>query len=392
MARFEVRLIAAGKARSLTVDAPDAEAARAMLSGRGRILDVRRRRSWNLGRALDHNERHILFIRLAAMLESRVGLAEALRRMATSFEGRIRSVAQRLADAVEVGDDLPGAMERLPNDFPRTVVALVRAGGYGTGTPDALRNAARFETEMLSSSRDFQISLWVSVGHAVLGAVTMIATAHVLSPWMMKTELFRNSQVQVDVGWVELASDITTALVLAFLFGLLLLSALGVVGRRLAPVAVDRLMLALPVCRHLALGLSHYITLYKLSLLIGSGVGMDKALTLAADSANGGQLAEELRRAARAVAQGRSWTGPLRSIHATDRASLAGAESRAEMARTLHALALQHRDLYLLNVRLSQPVLRGIGIVFLGVAGVVLFGLTILPILQLADQLAKKAF
>lgn len=392
MARFEVRLIAAGKARSLTVDAADADAARAALSGRGRILSVRRRSSFTLARTLDHNERHILFIRLAAMLESKVGLAEALRRIASSFEGRIRRVAEQMADAVEIGDDLPGAMERLPGDFPATVVALVRAGGYGAGTPDALRNAATFETDMLSSARDFRIGLWISVGHALLGAVTMILTAHVLNPWLMQTDLIRNARTEVDVAWVELASNVTTGLVLAFLLLVAVLGTVGTLGRRLAPAVADRILFALPVYRHIALGLSHYITFHKLSLLISSGVGMDKALNLAADSADQGMLAEELRRAARAVVLGKGWAEALRSVHATDRASLAAAESRAEVARTLHALALQHRDLYLLNVRMAQPVLRGTAVVFLGVSGLVLFGLTILPILQISEQLAKQSF
>ncbi len=391
MARFEVRLIAAGKARSLTVDAADADAARAMVSGRGRILAVRRRPAWRLGRGLGHNERHILFIRLAAMLDSKVGLAEALRRIAAAFDGRIRRVAERMADAVETGDDLPGAMERLPGDFPATVVALVRAGGHGAGTSDALRNAAGFESDLLAPSRDFRIGLWVSAGHALLGAVTMIVTAHGLSPWMMGTDLFRDARHQVDVGWVQAASDVTTALVLLFLLAMGLIGAVATLGRRLAPAAADRLLLALPAYRHVALGLTHYVTFHKLALLVGSGVGMDKALALAADTADRGVLAEELRGAARAVVQGRSWAEVLRSVHPTDRASLAAAESRAEVARTLHALALQHRDLYLLNVRMAQPVLRGIAVAFLGMAGLVLFGLTILPILQLSEQLARQS-
>lgn len=391
MPRFEVRLIAAGKARTLLVEAGDADQARAQVSGRGRVLAVRRRPGWSFGRTLTHNERHILFIRLASMIDSRVGLAEALRRLATSFDGRIRRVAERMADAVEIGDDLPTAMERQPADFPPTVVALVRAGGQGVGTSEALRNAAGFEADLLKPTREFRGGLWASVAHALLGAGTMILTTHVLTPWLLRTELFRDARLKVDVGWILLSSNLTTAVVVAFLVALLTLGLLGTLGRRLAPVAVDRLFRALPVYRHIALGLEHYITFYKLSLLVGSGVGMDKALTLAAESAGIGALGGELRLAARAVVTGKPWAGALRSIHGTDRASLAAADSRADVARTLQALALQHRDLYLLNVGLAQPVMRGIGIVFLGMAGLVLFGLTILPILQIADQLARQA-
>lgn len=391
MPRFEVRLIAAGKARTLLVDASDADTARAQVSGRGRVLAVRRRPAWSLGRTLSHNERHILFIRLASMLDSRVGLAEGLRRLAASFDGRIRRVAERMADAVEIGDDLPTAMERQPADFPLTVIALVRAGGHGVGTSEALRNAAGFEADLLKPTREFRSGLWVAVAHALLGAVTMILTTHVLTPWLLGTDLFRDARTKVDVEWIVLSSNLSTLVVLLFLGGLASVTFLNIVGRRIAPVAVDRLFRVLPVYRHIAMGLEQYVTFHKLALLIGSGVGMDKALTLTAESAGSGALGGELRQAARAVVVGRPWTDALRSIHPTDRASLAAADSRAEVARTLQALALQQRDLYLLNVGLAQPVMRGVGIVFLGLSGMVLFGLTILPMLQMADQLARQA-
>lgn len=391
MPRFEVRLIAAGKARTLLVDAGDADQARAQVSGRGRVLAVRRRPGWHFGRTLSHHERHVLFIRMAAMLDSRIGLAEALRRLAASFDGRIRRVAERMADAVEIGDDLPTAMERQPADFPPTVVALVRAGGHGVGTSEALRNAAGFEADLLKPTREFRTGLWVSIAHALLGAGTMVLTTHVLTPWLLETELFRDARMKVDVDWILLSSNISTAVVMLFLGVLAGLGVLTTLGRRLAPVAVDRLFRILPVYRHIALGLEQYITFHKLALLVGSGVGMDKALTLAAESAGVGALGGELRLAARAVVTGKPWAGALRSVHSTDRASLAAADSRTDVARTLQALALQHRDLYLLNVGLAQPVMRGVGIVFLGLSAMVLFGLTILPVLQIADQLARQA-
>ncbi len=391
MPRFEVRLIAGGKARTLLVDASDADTARARVSGRGRILSVRRRPSWTLSRTLSHNERHILFIRLASMLDSRVGLAEALRRLASSFDGRIRRVAEQLADAVEIGDDLPTAMERQPADFPITVIALVRAGGYGIGTSEALRNAAGFESDMVRPMREFRSGLWVAIAHSLLGAVTMILTTHVLTPWLLSTDLFRDARTKVDIGWILLSSNLSTAVVVLFLGLLGGIAFLNGVVKPVAPVVVDRLFRLMPIYRHIASGLEQYVTFHKLALLIGAGVAMDKALSLIGEAAGRGVLGGELRQAARAVVMGRPWTDALRSIHPTDRASLAAADNREEVARTLQTLAQQHRDLYLLNVGLAQPMMRGVGIVFLGLSGMVLFGLTILPMMQIADQLARQA-
>lgn len=389
MARFEVKLIAAGQARTMEIEAPDADAARAALSARGRILRVRRRGIGSL-RSLGRNERHILFIRLAAMLESRVGLVDGLRRIGGSFRGHIRTTAERLADAVETGDDLAAAMARLPRDFPASVVALVRAGGFGEGTPAALRSAAAFESAMVKARQGFRSGLWVAVLYALLGTAIMIGTAHWLTPMLMETEIFRSARAAVDIGWVELASDLSSALALLFLGALATLGGLATLGRRIAPRGVERLMMRIPFYRDIALGVQNHVTMHELALLIGGGVGLDRALTITAEATAPGALRDDLRAASRAVVAGRPWADALRTVHPTDRAALAAAENRTEVARTLHALAQQHRDLYLHAVAVAEPILRGTSIMFLGIAGAVLFGLTILPVLQLSDHLTRQ--
>jgi general secretion pathway protein F len=397
VARFAVRLIAAGRARTLEIDAESADAARNALSGRGRVLAVRRKPSarWagvGIVRALDRNERHILFVRLAAMLESRVGLAEALRRIAQSFQGHIRRTAERLSDAVETGDDLATAMQRFPRDFPAAVVALVRAGGFGGGTPDALRSAASFEASLAEAREGFQAGLWIAVFYAVLGAAVMIGTAHVFTPMLMETDVFREARAAVDIGWVELASDLTSVIVVLFLAALLGLFLLASVGRSVVPRLAERAALGLPVYRDIALGVQNHVIFHELSLLVGGGVGLDRALRLAAEAAPPGALRDDLTRAAESVAAGFPWADALRTVHPTDRASMAAAENREELARTMHALAEQHRDLYLHAVRVARPILHGLSMIFLGIAGAVLFGLTILPVLQVADHIARNPF
>lgn len=392
MPRFEVKLISGGRARTLEVDAPDVGAARALLSPRGRIVGVRRRAIPTLTPALARNERHILFIRLAAMLESKVGLADALRRIAGSFRGQIKRTAERLADSIETGDDLASAMARLPRDFPTMVIAMIRAGGFGQGTSAALRSAAAFETEMISAYQNLRSGLWVAILYALLGTGLMIGTAHFLTPMLLETEIFRSAREAVDIGWVEVVSDVTTLLALLFLGTLAFLGALRTVGRWFAPRAVERFMLLMPIYRDIALGVQTHIIFYELALLIRGGVGLDRALRLTAEAAPPGALREDLIAASRAVVSGQPWAEALQTVHATDRASLSAAENRAEVVRTLHALSQQHRDLYLHAASIAEPLLRGISIVFLGVAGAVLFGLTILPVLQLSEQISKQAF
>lgn len=86
MPRFEVSILAGGRRRSLSVTAADETAARAALSHCGRVLAVRRRGVWSdAGIRLGRAERSILMIRLAALIESRIGLADGLRRLAEIF-------------------------------------------------------------------------------------------------------------------------------------------------------------------------------------------------------------------------------------------------------------------------------------------------------------------
>ncbi len=389
MPLFRVRLIADGKARTLEIDAPDGETARILASARGRVLDVTRRRGYALQRGIGRNERHILFIRLASMLESKVGLADALRRIEQSFGGRLRQVAAGLADAVELGDDLATAMARRSQDFPETVVALVRTGGFGDGTPAALRTAAAFEEEMGRARERLGGGLLLAVGHALVAASIMVGTAYWLTPMLMEAEVFRSAKGAANIDWVETVADVATSLALAFIVVLLTLAGLATLGRRLAPAAVERMILAIPFFRDLALGLRNYVTFFELSLLIQGGIGIDRALRIVADGSPEGAMRRELLAAAQAVTSGLPWPGALRGIHPTDRASLAAAANREEISRTLRALATEHRDLYLFATSVVDPVLRSASVVLLGIAGAVLFGLTVLPILQLAEHLAR---
>lgn len=393
MAWFEVRLIAGGRVRSIEVEAPDVRGARDQLSARGRILEVRRRRkvgTWS--RSLDRNERHILFIRLAAMLESKVGLAEALRRIAASFRGRIRRTAERMADAVELGDDLAGAMQRQPRDFSPTLVALVRAGGFGEGTATALRTAAEFEQQLAGARQSFRSGLLLAVLYVVMSGVVMVGTSFFLTPLLLETEVFKRAGEEVDVGWVYLLSDLTTGVVALVLLALGLMAGVATVGRRLAPRQADRAMQRVPLYRDIALGVQNHVTFRELSLLVGGGVPIDRALSLTAEGAPPGALRADLEAATRAVTLGLPWTDAMRGVHGTDRASLAAAENRSELARSLAALAEQYRDLYLHAVAVTEPVLRGISVAVVGVAGIVMFGLTIIPILQLAEHISRQPY
>lgn len=394
MPAYEGRVLVNGKVRTLYAKAADAEGARMALGLRGRVIEVRRRSRLTWTSPLTSSERHTLMIRLASMVEAKVSLTEALDKLAIAFRGRIRFVAERLRDAIETGDDLPMAMDNLPEDFPPMIAALVKAGHHGVGTPGALRDAADFEREMSGIDRASRAGLWIAVGNLLLAGLIMVGTAHWFTPTLITPQLLNITggagEPGMDVAWISALSDLTTV-VIVVVFGFLGVSfAVATLGRRLAPIAVDRMINAIPVFRDVTLGQENYITFHKLALLARSGVGLDKALTLVADSLNHGAVKTDLLNAGLALSDGEPWTEALRSLHPTDRSSLAAAQNSHEVAHTLQMLADQYKALYGVSLGWTVPMLRSFSMLIMGVAGVVMFGLTVVPVLQLAKTLAER--
>src|SRR3546814_17117967 len=109
------------------------------------------------------------------MVGSKVGTAEALRLIVTTFGGNVRRAAQGMLDRVEAGMDLPAAMEHDRKNFPMATTALVKAGAQGGETWRALKDAGDFEhkmqtirksssKEMLSATASFLIAGALIIG------------------------------------------------------------------------------------------------------------------------------------------------------------------------------------------------------------------------------------
>jgi general secretion pathway protein F len=169
---------------------------------------------------------------------------------------------------------------------------------------------------------------------------------------------------------------------------LAVLALMATVGRRLFPDFFDALIVKLPYYRELVLAQTNYVTLYKLGLLIKSGVRVEESLALTSESCPRGGLRTDLIRAVGAVRSGRPWGTTLATLHSTDRAALSVSTNREDVARTLDVLAIQYRDIYVQRISTFSPALQMIAAVFMSLAGAILFGLTILPMLQLSASIA----
>ncbi len=391
MARYEARVLVGGNIRVLHVSAADEVSARLAVSHLGRIISLRREGRLGLfAMSLKRSERYILMIRLAAMIESKVGVAEALRRLSETFGGAVRRVSGKLIDAIEVGDDLPSAFERLPLAFPASVVALVRAGCAGGNTPKALRDAAAFEQEIAEIERHSSFSLISALFNFFIASVIMVGTSQYLDPMLRGTELYRSAASSIDTTAMTMLANGATLTVLILSSLLIGLIVLATIGRRVAPVACDRLISRIPFYRPIVQGRDCFIILYKMSLLVRSGVAIDSVLALVGDATVPGAMRRDLTNARLLVRAGRPWPEAMKLLPPVDRASLVAAEDRVEIARTLNALALQHKDLYIHGLSVLVPVLKSVSIVFIGISGVVLFGLTVMPMFQVTNFIAGQ--
>ncbi|KWT98293.1 MULTISPECIES: type II secretion system F family protein [unclassified Variovorax] len=369
--------------KRVELQARTAEEARHHLGKMGRIVTVKKKVGMDLGRGLTVADRQIFFSRLAAMLSSRVGTSAALALLRDTFKGRIQEVSARLLAQVEAGKDLSDAMEAVgAPDFPEATVALIKAGARSGETWRALRDAAEFERELVKVKKGAAKGLATGIFSFVFaGVITVVSTLYV-GPKIMGSDLIKAAGDSVNIDFIN-----TTAFVVGCIMAVLMVIGLfffllAAVGRQISPVHADRFILKIPYYKDLILAKNNFIVLYGLSLLVKSGVRTEEALRLSAVGAPKGALRTDLMNATTAVKTGRSWPQVMTTFHPTDKASLMSASDREQVAGTLGTLANQYRELYAQRLASFVPMLNLIAALFMCIAGGILFGQAILPMLM----------
>lgn len=229
----------------------------------------------------------------------------------------------------------------------------------------------------------------MAFGSFTFAAITIIVSTLYLGPKIMESSLMASLADQgsaVDIGWVNTSASIIGYLMSGLMSIALALWALSSIGRRVAPVLADELIQKIPYYKDLVLARNSYITLYGLALLVRSGVTTEEALRLTAQNARVGALQRDLTAALQAVRSGRPWASALKTFHATDRAALMSAVDREQIANTFDTLSRQYKDLYAQRLRSFVPLLNVLAALFLSLAGAILFGQSILPMLMASQN------
>lgn len=386
---WQARVVGPNGTQTIDIDSPNYDIAWRQASRRGTVVSLKKQRKFDLVPGMSAGDRYTFLVRLSSMLGSKVSTSEALRIIAASFGGSIRRAAQQLLQRVEAGFDLPTAMEMDRKNFPATLTALVRAGGEGGHAWKALKDAADFEYQLSQTRKTSNRGLWSAIGTFLIAGALMLGTTQVFGPWVMDNPMFKGNRA-VDVGWIETSASILTVLMVILLIAFFGFVWLATIGRQMFPDFCDKIIVTIPYYRELVLAQNNYVTLYKLGLLIKSGVRIEESLRLTWEGCPRGALRTDINRALSAVRNGRNWGMAMETLHPTDRAALSQSTDREDVARTLDALAVQYRDLYVQRIATFSPALQLVAALFITLASGVLFGLTILPMLQLSVGLSSQ--
>ncbi len=388
MATYNAKLYTKKGIVTVSISARNEAEAKAHAQKLGRVVEIKKEIGINFSPALSPSDRQIFFARLSAMLSSRVGTSEALRLLRDNFSGKIQEVSSRLLTLVEGGDDLSTAIAKVGSpDFPPATIALIQAGSRSGDTWKALQDAAVFEYELHNVRKSASKGLISGIMGFLFAGVTTVVSTLYLGPKIMESDLIKSASKSVDVSLIQTVGTVMGWIMAVFLILGFVAFLLSGVLKKIMPLQADKIIMKIPYYKDMVLAKNNFIVYYGLALLVRAGVRMEDALRLASEGAPKGALRSDLLGASNAVKKGLHWPSAMITLHPTDRAALASATDRVQIANTLDALAKQYRDLYAQRLATFVPALNMVAALFLSLSGGIMFGMTILPMLQASQGL-----
>lgn len=375
--------------KSAWIEAPNEAIARQRLRGQGVVLLLKKKgKGRKLSGGMSYGKRQIFLSRLAAMLGSGIGASEALNLMKVTFKGVVSDTSSALLDRLEVNSSLPEAMRYLgPKIMPRTTVAMIEAGSHAGDSSVALRDAMEFERTMHIVKKESGKGIWQAIFSFIIALIFILGTVFGFLPYMMESQLM---QMMDDKSMMEATETFSYAVgyVMGGVFLIFVaLALLGTIGRKIMPERVDRIILKIPYYSDLVLARTNFIAFYGLSLMVKTGVSMEASFRLLSETTPPGALKNDFVKAERAVKRGQPWANEIRTLEATDRAALGAAQDRKQIANAMSNISTQYRDIYGERMAAFVPVIQGISAVCLLLSGLIMFGLTILPMMQMVNTL-----
>ncbi|MCA9278517.1 MAG: type II secretion system F family protein [Phycisphaeraceae bacterium] len=264
-------------------------------------------------RALPTRKLGLAYTQLADLLNAGVPILRGLHLLGRSkSRSRFTRVFRQVADNVGEGSDLADAMESTKGAFPRIHVAMVRAGEKGGFLEQVLGKLGAF----VERQADFRAKVIGSLTYpavlVVIGGSVMTAILGVFVP--MFRELFESQPNLPSITeLVFAASDVVTK----YAFFAIIALAILAVGlwrglkdyrvRRVIDIGLTKVYVLGPIVRSLAA--ARFCRM--LGTMLGNGVPMLAAMTIAKDAAGNVLLEETIEDATEAVRAGDPLVGPL---------------------------------------------------------------------------------
>lgn len=345
------------------------------------------------GRGVSARKLGAAYTQLAELLDAGVPLLRSLKILgAKKSDPRLGMVFQEITDAVSEGSDLAGAMQRRPEFFPPIHIAMVRAGEKGGFLENVLERLAQLtlaQAELRSKvigSLIYPMFL-LGTGSVVLGVIFGVFVPK-----------FRDvfDRVQGGLPWVTSAVLGISRLVSdfgLFTLGFLVLAVVG--GWKLCRRASvrDRLVrwwTFAPIAGPLVRSLAAARFCRMLGTMLGNGVPLLSAMTIAREAAGNPVVEEAIVTASEAVKSGKSLAPPLEACGLFE-ADVVEMISVAEASNNLDRVLLKIADTIEARVdRMLEGVLKLVEptllIALAGVVGTVAAAL-ILPMMNVSANL-----
>lgn len=297
-----------GPGRSVTgeLSAATAAEAQARLESMGYIPVWVREEGVEAGARIDGAERirrgdvDVFTRQMAALLRSGVPMLRALNTVSSQAERpAMRRLADRLARAVEDGDMLSEAMARHPRVFPSLYVSMVRAGEAGGRLDEMLQRVAEArdrENDLQSRVRAATayplFVLAVGVASVVIMLVVFLPKIMGLleglgGPLPLPTRALWGLSRGLRNGW-------------PWWMAAVMLCALGLRAartRQTGRVTMGRILLRLPLVGRFLQAADIARWSRTLALLVRSGIPIERAVSLSADTVRNESLRQTLRQA-----------------------------------------------------------------------------------------------
>jgi general secretion pathway protein F len=387
MSQYVVQVRSKGTVKAIDISAATPDIAKRLGKRYGIVLSVGKKRATLYQRGLSANDRYIFLIRLSTMLASKVGSTEALRLIRDSFRGKISLVAGTILEKVELGMDLPTALCEDTKNFPPALGMIVKAGAQTGQTYRALQEAAEFEKEITDLKKGSKSGILQALGSFMLAGGLLIASTFYIGPKVMSMGLMKENKDKIDNSLVDALSLCGGVFMIIVMTVFVVLFWLATFGRRFFPTTADNIILKVPYYSEIVLAQENYTNLYRLSLMVRSGVRMEDALKTAFESCRRGALKEDFGRAMAALKSGQKWASGMTILHPTDRAALMLAADRDQIATNLNNIAAQYNSLYKQRIGAFTPTLQVMSAFSMSLSGFVLFGQTVMPMLQLSANM-----